>query len=345
VSQARRVLVADDDPTARMLLEDMLLDWGYEVSTACDGEAAWHILAGAAPPPLAILDWMMPGRDGLALCRGLRELPDRPYSYVLLLTSRDDKADVVLGLDAGADDFLTKPVNPQELRSRLAVGNRILDYERTLNEKSRLLADANAELARLAREDGLTRLHNRRFLLEELEAAFARARQGEASLSVMILDVDHFKRVNDTYGHLVGDEVLRAVAKVLRGVQAADHLVGRFGGEEFCVGICGAGLVAACEAAEQIRRSIGELVHTAPGAGPFVVTASIGVAELDPAMPTLEALLGRSDEALYRAKANGRNRVCAAGALPTTTTTPTPPSHLEAAPPRDLGDPTNRRGR
>jgi two-component system cell cycle response regulator len=314
VSQARRILVADDDPTARMLLEDMLLDWGYDVTIANDGDAAWQILAGADPPSLAIVDWMMPGRDGPALCRGLRELRDRPYSYVLILTGRNDKVDVVQGLDAGADDFLTKPVSPQELRSRLAVGNRILDYERTLKEQSRLLAEANAELERLAREDGLTRLPNRRFLLEQLGAAFARARRGEEPLSILMLDVDHFKNVNDTYGHLVGDEVLRAVANVLRRIQAAGHVVGRFGGEEFCVGIGGVASAAAPEMAEEIRRAIGALVHTAPGVAPFVVTASIGVARFEPAMPTVEALLGRSDEALYAAKTTGRNRVCAAGA-------------------------------
>lgn len=199
-----RILVADDDPASRLLLERLLAKWGYEVVAVPDGQAAWDILSAPRAPELAVLDWMMPGLDGVEVCRRLRGLDLRNPPYVILLTSREEKEDLVTGLEAGASDYVQKPFDPLELRARLLVGRRFAE----LNTK---LLEAQAELERQALTDSLTQVMNRRAVLVRLEEELSRTRRQGVPLSIAVLDIDHFKAINDTYGHAAGDEVLRAV--------------------------------------------------------------------------------------------------------------------------------------
>lgn len=309
---SRRILLADDDVTVRTLLEHMLREWQYEVVTASDGQQAWDILQGQNPPQLLVLDWMMPGMDGVELCRRLRTWEKRRYTYIILFTAKNDKNDTVAGLSAGADDFLTKPVDMAELKSRLAVGQRILDYEGELADKNRLLEKANEELARMACTDYLTGLYSRRFFMQRLEEEASRALRHQLPLCVAILDLDHFKLVNDTYGHLTGDAVLSRFAELMLQGKRQSDVVGRYGGEEFCVLLPQTDLETGARVAERFRSQCEGDEHSDSRGVRFKITCSIGVAGLTEGVMQTGKLLQQADEALYRAKALGRNRVCVA---------------------------------
>jgi diguanylate cyclase (GGDEF)-like protein len=290
-----KILVADDDAVSRRLLEVTLQRWGYDVVVAEDGARAWEILQGEAAPQLAILDWMMPGLDGLQLCREVRSLGEQRYVYLLLLTAKSEKEDLVKGLDAGADDFLTKPFDAQELRARVRAGIRLLE----LQEKLRVEAT----------HDSLTGLWNRGATLELLRRELSRGERDGKSLTVVMADVDHFKRINDTYGHLAGDVVLREVARRLSSAVRDYDVVGRVGGEEFLIVIPGCGAANAAGQAERLRACINRQPVDAPeGATP--VTLSLGVAVREaPMVVDANSLLRAADAALYRAKRGGRDRV------------------------------------
>src|ERR1700730_5748514 len=197
-----RILAAEDNPVFQSVLRGMLTKWGYEVVLACDGNQALSALQVECPPRLAILDWMMPGLDGVEVCRRLRAANREPYIYVLLLTARTDSQDLVEGMEAGADDYLTKPFNATELRARLRAGRRIVE----LQEELMLAREA---LRQQATHDGLTGLLNRSAILEVLHNELARAQRESQPLSLLMVDLDHFKQVNDEFGHLAGDAVLR----------------------------------------------------------------------------------------------------------------------------------------
>ncbi len=251
------ILIADDDPMFRKILTKWIEDSDCTVSVATDGHEAWDILQKPKAPQLLILDWNMPGIDGLELCRRIRESRRDPYQYILLVTSRDGKQDVVKGLDGGADDYLTKPFDVHELKARVRVGKRILVLQKELIQ-------SRESMRFHATHDALTGIWNRGTILDLLEAELQRASRSGTSTAVMMLDLDHFKAVNDTYGHPSGDAVLEEIAsRIGQAVRVYDY-VGRYGGEEFLIVLpsCEKDLARHC--AERIRRAACSRTHYYP---------------------------------------------------------------------------------
>jgi two-component system, cell cycle response regulator len=290
-----RILIAEDDDVGRFQLEALLSKDGYEVVTAADGATAWQILEQHDAPPLVILDWVMPELNGLEVCRRIRESHRNGYVYVIMLTGKTRKDDIVSGMDAGADDYLSKPVHMEELRARLRAGRRILALEEALRIQ--------------ATHDALTGVLNRGTIFELLQRELAKAARSAAAVGVILADLDHFKQINDRYGHPAGDAVLREAARRLKASMRAYDAVGRYGGEEFLLVLPGCALDAAIDVAQRARRAITAApVSTGPHA--VEVTASFGVATAETGRPLdLEAVIRVADEALYRAKARGRDRV------------------------------------
>jgi two-component system, cell cycle response regulator len=294
-----KILVAEDDLTSRTLLKTILTSWGFEVSAVADGEEAWQVLSGASAPRLAILDWMMPGLDGLEVCRRIRAADSPHPPYLVLLTARGSKEDIVAGLEAGADDHVGKPFDRDELRARLHVGQRFTE----LNEK---LMQTQRTLEKQANTDVLTGGMNRRAVLERLKQELARAKRQETSVSVGLLDVDHFKQTNDTFGHAVGDLALQwVVKKATRAMRPYDGF-GRFGGEEFLAIVPGVHPAKVKDVLERIRLAIGSSPADV-GGQPIEVRVSIGGATSRGG--SVDELIRAADDALYEAKAKGRNRV------------------------------------
>lgn len=295
------VLIAEDSPIFQGMLRHLLRKWGYEVIVAEDGERAWECLSAENAPRLAILDWMMPGMDGVEVCRRVRSMDREPYTYLILLTARSENQYLVEGMDAGADDYLTKPFNAHELRVRLRAGRRILELQ------EELLRTRDA-LKRQATHDGLTGALNRTAILEVLDKELARGSRERSPVGIVLADLDHFKAVNDTHGHLAGDEVLRQAAhRMLAQLRNYDSL-GRYGGEEFLVVLPGCESAGAASQAERLRESIAGTPFRY-GAGEVPVTCSLGISWADfPDPSQAEMLVRRADQALYRAKSRGRNR-------------------------------------
>ena len=294
-----KVLAAEDNPVFQSMLRALLTKWGYDVVAARDGIEAWRILESAAAPRLAILDWMMPGVDGVELCRRVRAAGREPYIYILLLTARTESQDLIEGMDAGADDYLTKPFNAHELRVRLRAGRRILDLQEELLKAREALRDQ-------ATHDGLTGLLNRATILEKLDDELSRAARAGNPVSVLMADLDRFKSINDSLGHLAGDAVLREAARRLKSTARRYDSVGRYGGEEFLILLPGCDAADAALQAERMREAIGATPFLTPSR-PVTVTASLGVACSSHC--AREALVREADDALYEAKGNGRNRV------------------------------------
>jgi two-component system cell cycle response regulator len=294
-----KALVADDDTASRLVLEKMLTKWGYEVVTAATGGEAWRILTSDDSPDIAVLDWMMPELDGVEVCRRIRALELSSPPYLLLLTGRDNKQDIAVGLESGASDYLQKPVDRDELRARLLVGKRFA-------ELNRRLLDMQAELRRQALTDSLTHIMNRRAVLGRLTEEIARAPRQGLPLSIGVLDIDHFKVINDTLGHAGGDAVLQAVVE--RGVKTlrAYDAIGRIGGEEFLLVMPGVGSRDTEIVLERLRRAVADKPVSTQGQE-VTVTVSIGGAVCQG--ETMDELLKLADDALYKAKNEGRNRV------------------------------------
>ncbi len=302
-----KILIADDEPVSRHMLRGFLVKWGYEVVTADDGNAAWEQLKSPDGPRMALLDWMMPGQNGVDVCREMRKLRPVPYTYILLLTAKDAKESVVEGLESGADDYLTKPFHPAELRARIRVGMRLLDLEDSP-------VQAREAMRFKATHDALTGVWNRGAIMEILEREVSRSSRESASLGVLIADLDHFKSVNDTYGHLAGDRVLcEATRRMQEDIRTYDA-VGRYGGEEFLILLPGCNRSETAENAERLREAIlRRPVDT--DSGSLKITLSIGgVATGDWPDYNAGQILHLADSALYRAKQEGRNRVVIAGA-------------------------------
>jgi two-component system cell cycle response regulator len=314
-----KILIAEDDPVSRRVLQTFLVKWGYEVVVAEDGTQALAILERQDFPRLAVLDWMMPGLEGTQVCERIRKEPNRAYVYILLLTARTQKEDVLKGLESGADDYLTKPFDAQELRARLLVGQRILSLQNHLIE-------AREELLFQATHDALTGLANRGVILEALHRERARHLREGGSFGIVMADLDHFKYVNDKHGHLIGDAVLQELARRMRATVRPYDFVGRYGGEEFLIVVPSSGVPGTLGLAERIRKSVEEHpVRTE--AGEIHMTVSLGVAVADSAIPLdAQELLQVADDALYRAKESGRNR-CELG----TPAVPTGSHRLDAA--------------
>jgi two-component system cell cycle response regulator len=306
-----KVLIADDDRTSRKLLAAMVAKWGYDPLVAEDGGGAWAALQQPGHPRLVLLDWNMPVLDGLEVCRRLRALASPDPPYVILLTGRTEKGDIVHGLEAGANDYVAKPYNHDELQARLQVGTRTLALQAHLLE-------AQTKLEALAARDPLTGILNRRTILERLAEELSRATRQHGSLTVAMCDVDHFKAVNDTHGHQAGDDVLRGFTASVQAHLRKYDSVGRYGGEEFLLiapGVRDGGDVGLFE--RLCARISAAAMPTARGA--ISITVSIGVASAG-AGSTVDTLLAEADAALYRAKADGRNRVAYGPSAAATTT-------------------------
>jgi len=296
-----KILAAEDNPIFQTMLRSMLTKWGYEVVIGRDGIEALDILQQENAPRLAILDWMMPGLDGVEVCRRVRAGRSEPYIYILLLTARNDSQDVVEAIDAGADDYLTKPFNTLELRARLRAGRRIIELQEEL-------LVAREALRQQAMHDGLTGLLNRTAILGVLQQELARANRDNQSVSILMVDLDHFKQINDSLGHLAGDAVLEEAAVRMKASVRAYDCIGRYGGEEFLVVLPGCGGEGAWAQAERLRQAL----DTEPfqvGSEGVPVTCSVGCAcRSGPSCASADTLIREADGALYAAKHRGRNR-------------------------------------
>ena len=304
-----KILIADDEAISRRLLEKTLEREGYEVIAVDNGRLALQQLSLPDAPRLVLLDWMMPEMDGPSVCQAIRQRHDGPYVHIILLTSRGSKQDVVAGLEAGADDYLTKPWDTAELNARLRVGQRILQLEDRLVE-------ARETMRFKATHDPLTSLFNRGVIVDLLARELTRTRRENGCTVVMLGDLDHFKEVNDAYGHLVGDEVLREVARRLLSSARSYDFVGRYGGEEFLIVLNNCDCSQAVARAEEVRNGIANRpVQTARG--PLSISMSLGIlASREWDLHLVEEILNETDQALYRAKADGRN--CVRLATPST---------------------------
>jgi diguanylate cyclase (GGDEF)-like protein len=304
-----RVLIAEDDLTSRSILTAILKKWGHDPVVTRDGREAWDALQAPDAPKLVLLDWNMPELDGPDVCRRLRERESSDPPYVILLTGRGETADIVIGLDAGANDYIAKPYDAAELQARIQVGRRMLELQ------SRLI-EARDALEHQATHDPLTGIWNRRAILDRLATELSRARRDEGTLSVGMLDIDHFKRINDSHGHQVGDEVLVGFCERVRAELRQHDCLGRYGGEEFLVIAAGRG---GKDDESLYRRLCAKVAGTrmATSAGELPVTVSIGVAH-GAGSSTVDDLLAAADAALYRAKDAGRNRVVFAPLPPET---------------------------
>jgi two-component system, cell cycle response regulator len=295
-----RVLIAEDDPVSSRILQAHLSKWGYQVVVTTNGLDAWAVLQGSDAPKLAVLDWMMPSMDGPEVIRRLRQ-DSKEYVYVILLTARSQKEDMLAGLEAGADDYLSKPFDAHELKARIRTGRRILDLQAQLMTVQTLLREE-------ATHDPLTKTWNRSGILDILQRECARAARSEGSVGVVMADLDHFKPVNDTYGHMTGDEVLREMSRRMAASVRAYDSIGRYGGEEFVIVLPDCGALSAFQRAETLREDISNKPVEATSVS-VAVTASLGVAAMDQVdCQDYEVLLRAADAALYRSKAAGRNQ-------------------------------------
>jgi two-component system cell cycle response regulator len=298
-----KVLIADDSVISRRLLEAALRRWDYEVVAVANGVDAWEHLQQTDAPQLAILDWMMPGLSGPEVCRLVRQnsKTNQQYTYILLVTSKSEKEDLLEGMEAGADDYITKPFDQSELKVRLGSGRRIVELQ------EQVLA-AQAALREQATRDSLTKVWNRNSVLEILERELARAVRESSPVGIVMGDLDLFKQVNDTYGHIVGDAVLRETARRMQISVRQYDAVGRYGGEEFLIVLPGCEGPDAESLAERMRLEIGQQPFDLPERQ-ISITTSFGVTALPRhTVAGGEALIHVADVALYQAKQKGRNR-------------------------------------
>lgn len=312
-----RILLVDDDKAVLMIMKMLLDSAGHTVAVAQNGVEALASLK-VFIPQIVMTDWVMPEMDGIELCKAIRRNPDWRNVYIFMLTSQESTDRLVEAFDAGANDYMTKPINSKVLGARLSAGQRMVQLQEELEEDriklhefSKELAETNKRLKELVLTDELTGLYNRRFANEHLERQWAIAERNGTPLSCMMIDIDYFKQINDTYGHKVGDDALKQVAKALQSTVRKQDVVCRLGGEEFLV-ICPDVDPALCyRYAERIRQNVVDLGFTASPGKHFKMTVSIGVANKTAALATSEMLLQLADRHLYAAKESGRNRTVA----------------------------------
>ncbi len=298
------VMLVEDSRTQALKLQIMFESHGYHVSVAQNGLEAMNMLLNSQTS-IVITDWIMPEMDGSELCRAIRKHDFGNYVYIILLTAKDSKNDIIEGLEAGADDYLTKPVDEAELIARLTTAERVIRLESSLRQR-------NKEIALLSITDPLTRIFNRGYLNDNLPKTFKRAVRYIQNLSIIICDIDHFKAVNDNYGHQTGDIVLISFVKELNDSLRKDiDWMARYGGEEFLIVLPETDLNGAIAAAERFRHKISKLVIPAEGRN-IQVTASFGVSAInhdeDKSYLTTDDLIKAADRCLYQAKDRGRNK-------------------------------------
>jgi diguanylate cyclase (GGDEF)-like protein len=304
---ANRILIADDSELSLRALDYLLRQCGYTVQVTHDGNEALDALLQPDAPHIAILDWMMPGMDGVEVCRRLRKRKEGRYVYLILVTVRDEAEDLVTGFDAGADDYITKPFSEQELSARLRAGQRIVDLQSALLQ-------AQEQLREQATHDALTGLWNRGAIMQMLNREISRSARRKTPLSIVMGDIDHFKLVNDTHGHLAGDAVLREVARRANDVARGYDSVGRYGGEEFLFVLPHCDSAGVSLVAERMRQRIAEAPAAIGDGATIPITMSLGVAtSREGTALDSSAFIGAADAALYRAKQAGRDRVEVAG--------------------------------
>ncbi|MGC9454237.1 MAG: GGDEF domain-containing response regulator [Phycisphaerae bacterium] len=296
-----RVLIAEDDPVSRRVLEAALKKWGYDVLVACDGDEAWQVFEAGDGPRLAVLDWMMPGKDGVEVSRLIRERGDEDYVYIIMLTAKGQKQDLIEGMAAGADDYVTKPFDAGELRVRIRAAQRILDLQ------DEIIA-ARESLREQATHDMLTGLLNRPAIIDTLQRALDYAEREGSTVGVVMADLDHFKQINDTHGHKAGDTVLREASRRMRSVLRTYDSIGRYGGEEFLLVLPGCDEDGSMALAERVRCCLaGEPIRLCDDS--LDVTVSLGVSVVQGGEHTsADSAIHAADDALYRAKDAGRNR-------------------------------------
>ncbi len=295
------ILIAEDDRSVRMLLTTVLEDHGHEVIETSNGRDAWEILKSQEGPSLAILDWIMPQMDGLEVISRLRSLDSKRPVYLILLTAKTKKSELIAGLEAGADDYLSKPFDVGELQARVKVGCRMIEMQNALIK-------SKEELEYQASHDPLTGLLNRRAVMDYLNKELIRCGRHNDSLAVAMCDIDHFKQVNDKYGHQTGDDALICFSKYLTENLRRYDTIGRMGGEEFLIITP---LKEGTDYRELYNRLCANISETpfSTRSGDLKITVSMGVVATSAEL-SLDTLLGKSDDALYQAKAEGRNRVC-----------------------------------
>ncbi len=296
------ILIAEDDPVSRKLLEKVLIKAGNKVVSVENGQKALELFNDKFFP-IVLTDWMMPEMDGLELCRAIRKNTYPGYVFIILLTAKDSKDDIIRGLGAGADDYLTKPFSHAELIARLNTGKRVLELERSLK-------DANEEIRILSITDPLTGTYNRGYMTERLPQEIKRARRYSRALSIILCDIDHFKKVNDTYGHLVGDRVLKDFAQCIRhSIRQDVDWTARYGGEEFLIVLPETDVNGASVMAERLKSELSQRVTETQGKK-ISITASFGVTGFGPDTPdemiSPEAMISKADKYLYQAKREGR---------------------------------------
>jgi two-component system cell cycle response regulator len=297
-----KILIVEDELIFRRMVKKYLLEAGHEIVEAEDGQAAWELFQ-RKPFHLVITDWMMPGLNGPQLVENIRTSGQKNYTYIIMLTAMDNMDNVVLGLESGADEYLTKPFNGRELIARVASGMRILKLEQQLMQ-------ARQQMETLAMHDSLTGLLNRRAIEKYAEAEFNMAVRKERALSIVMLDIDHFKNINDRFGHIFGDHTLQQVAKILTEDMRTYDRIGRWGGEEFILILSDTQLKDAVTAAERVRIRTAATQISLENGETFSIQISLGAACTTGQFSSLAKLIDAADQALYQAKQTGRNRVC-----------------------------------
>ena len=297
-----KVLIADDDANARTLLQNLVARFGYEVETVNDGTAALAALQRPDAPQLAILDWIMPGMSGPEICRKIRERSQVPYVYIIVITGMSTMDHQIAGMEAGADDYIAKPLHPDQLSARLSAGRRVVHLQQEFFK-------ARKALEIRAMHDGLTGLLTHAAILERLNNELNRAGRELGLVGVILLDLDHFKEINDAYGHVVGDQVLKESARRMTLAVRSYDIVGRYGGDEFLIVAPGCHAEATVQLAKRVSRQLAATPLITPN-GNITITASAGATASRPEDKIeIGSVVELADRALYRAKEAGRNRV------------------------------------
>ncbi|MBA3711696.1 MAG: diguanylate cyclase [Pyrinomonadaceae bacterium] len=296
-----KILIAEDDPVSRRVLETTLIRWGHEVVVTIDGAQALAMLKKKDAPPLAILDWMMPGMDGVEVCRHVRQMSSTTPTYIILLTAKGGKVDMVAGLEAGADDYVAKPFNGDELRARVQVGMRVVELQRSLAERVHQLERAEAELRTLALTDDMTGLWNRRGFLILAEQHLMMARRTKREFLLIYADMDGLKRINDTFGHDEGSRAIIGMSQILKETFRGTDIIARLGGDEFTVLVRDIPLATRVDIKNRLQENL--QIYNTEGRHAHNLLVSLGIIWVDPVgTNTVEELITKADQAMYEHK-------------------------------------------